>query len=258
MPSASSGTTVTTTAQIADDVIVNADINSAAAIAYSKLDLALGIVNADVSASAAIVDTKLAQIATASKVSGAALTSLASIPAGAGVIPAVNLPASVIRRGSSGTSVQVVNTTTETNLFSITIPANSIGTAGYIHVKIWCADMNSVAGSAYCNLKVKYGGTAVIPGIDQAPQINGNGRGWIDAYIFGDGTTSSQEGFLEWTNSATQAASTAPRWRLVDAGTAAIDSTAAQTLLASITWSVASASNGFTMGAYLVETVYVA
>lgn len=52
------------------------------------------ITNANISASAAIVDTKLAQITTASKVSGTAITGLASLPAGAGVIPSANLPAS--------------------------------------------------------------------------------------------------------------------------------------------------------------------
>ena len=81
---------------IADNTIVNADINSSAAIVYSKLSLASSIltgdikdgeiVNADISSSAAIVDSKLAQITTASKVSGAALTSLADIPSGAGNI----------------------------------------------------------------------------------------------------------------------------------------------------------------------------
>lgn len=54
-----------------------------------------GIVNADVSAVAAIVDTKLAQITTASKVSGAAITLLTSVPSGAGALPAVNLPNSI-------------------------------------------------------------------------------------------------------------------------------------------------------------------
>jgi hypothetical protein len=39
--------------------IVDADVNAAAAIAYSKLNLALSIVNADISASAAIVYSKL-------------------------------------------------------------------------------------------------------------------------------------------------------------------------------------------------------
>lgn len=51
-------TTITTT--IPADTIVNADINSSAQIAYSKLNLANGIVNADINASAAIALSKLA------------------------------------------------------------------------------------------------------------------------------------------------------------------------------------------------------
>ncbi len=73
--------------------ILNADIHASAAIAKSKLSLTGAIVNADINSSAAIVDTKLAQISTAGKVSGASLTSLASIPSGAGIIPVANLPA---------------------------------------------------------------------------------------------------------------------------------------------------------------------
>ena len=49
------------------------------------------IVNADIDAAAAIVDTKLAQITTASKVSGYAVTALASVPSAAGAIPPVNV-----------------------------------------------------------------------------------------------------------------------------------------------------------------------
>lgn len=44
---------------IVDGEIVNADVAAGAAIAYSKLNLALGIVNADVAAAAAISATKL-------------------------------------------------------------------------------------------------------------------------------------------------------------------------------------------------------
>lgn len=77
--------------------IDNSNISASAAIAYSKLNLALSIVNADISTSAGIVDTKLATISTAGKVSGAALTSLSSTPSGAGVMPAANVfPAGMI------------------------------------------------------------------------------------------------------------------------------------------------------------------
>lgn len=55
-------------------------------------DANLQVTNAKVSPTAAIADTKLAQISTAGKVSGAALTSLASIPSGAGEIPTANIP----------------------------------------------------------------------------------------------------------------------------------------------------------------------
>jgi len=71
--------------------ILNADVNASAAIAYSKLSLTGAILNADLAGS--IADSKLSTISTAGKVSGAALTSLASIPSGAGVIPVANLPA---------------------------------------------------------------------------------------------------------------------------------------------------------------------
>lgn len=44
---------------------------------------------------ATIADTDMAQITTASKVSGTAITGLASLPAGAGVIPVANVPSGI-------------------------------------------------------------------------------------------------------------------------------------------------------------------
>ena len=54
--------------------IVNADINSSAAIAYSKLDLATSIVNADVSTTAAIAISKLATMAPDTLVGNSSVT----------------------------------------------------------------------------------------------------------------------------------------------------------------------------------------
>lgn len=50
------------------------------------------ITNANCASGMALVDTKLAQITTAGKVSGAAITSLTSVPSGAGRLPAANSP----------------------------------------------------------------------------------------------------------------------------------------------------------------------
>ena len=55
------------------------------------------IVNAQIAPAAEIADTKLAQITTASKVSGSALTDLASVPSGAGVLPIANIPTKLIQ-----------------------------------------------------------------------------------------------------------------------------------------------------------------
>ena len=85
------GTDVVTLPAMANDSVDKSNIKTSAVGTDEILDGE--IVNADISASAGIVDTKLAQITTASKVSGAALTSLSSIPAGAGLIPAANIPA---------------------------------------------------------------------------------------------------------------------------------------------------------------------
>lgn len=123
MPSSQQGIVITDSGQILPGVIENADLATDAVSKVKVADSAIAsaeieddsIVNADIAATAAISDTKLAQIATADKIAdtalpiipdnklatldnaglvdGAALTGLANIPAGAGVIPAANLAA---------------------------------------------------------------------------------------------------------------------------------------------------------------------
>lgn len=70
-------------------VIVASQHNSNFSTIYS--DYNGNIQDANIASNAAISDNKLAQITSAGKVSGAALTSLASIPPGAGVIPSANI-----------------------------------------------------------------------------------------------------------------------------------------------------------------------
>jgi hypothetical protein len=59
LTSADIADSIITSAKIVDGTIANADINSSAAITYSKLSLGTSIVNADISASAAITLNKL-------------------------------------------------------------------------------------------------------------------------------------------------------------------------------------------------------
>lgn len=58
-----------------------------------------------------IADSNLSQITTASKVSGTAFTGLASIPAGAGVIPSANLPSATTVTSKTGSFTRSAGTT---------------------------------------------------------------------------------------------------------------------------------------------------
>lgn len=72
-------------------VIVASQHNSNFSIIYS--DYNGNITDVNIASNASIADSKLAQIITAGKSSGASFTSLSSIPVGAGIIPIVNIPA---------------------------------------------------------------------------------------------------------------------------------------------------------------------
>jgi hypothetical protein len=68
------------------------------------------IVNAQISSGAAIADSKLAQITTPSKVSGAAITLLTSLPSGAGEIPVANLNTATQAEQETGTDITTLVT----------------------------------------------------------------------------------------------------------------------------------------------------
>ena len=220
-----------------DGSIIGADINSSAAIPYSKLSLASSIVsnditdatiaaadlatssvtsakildgeivNADVNASAAIVDTKLAQITTASKVSGAALTSLSSIPSGAGQIPVANLgtgtpSASTVLLGD-GTwgngGMRLISTTTVSAAAS---SGNITLTSGYTYrvvargtVATNSDDLylrfNADTGTTYSYIKGGFSNSAavafaVVSGAGQIV-LNGNGNTPTIGFVNGGG-----------------------------------------------------------------------
>ena len=156
--------TVTST-MIANDTIVNADINSSAAIAYSKLNLSTSIVNGDISNSAAIADSKLATISTAGKVSNSATTATNANTASAIVSrdASGNFSAGTITASLSGNATSVTNGvyTTDTGTVTSTMIANNT---------IVDADINSAAAIAYSKLNLV--GNIVNADINSAASIS--------------------------------------------------------------------------------------
>lgn len=100
----------------------------------------------NLAANAAIADTQLGQITTAGKVSGAALTSLASIPSGAGVIPAANLPAASTGGGVLGSykNLKIVYA----SLTTVTLTADEIILEDGSNVKRTVRSLNGTISSA--------------------------------------------------------------------------------------------------------------
>lgn len=221
-----SGNTVSSSAQLGADVVTapaikDGEVKSAEILNESVLseDIKDGeIVNADISASAGIVDTKLAQITTASKVHGTSITGLASLPAGAGVIPSANLPSLGSRITSDATNVTTTNpgNNVEVALYSMTVPANTLSTGNTIRGRVLISSEGWTTGGTN-SVRIKYGATTILTLSIAGATM---GTGWLDYEITADGTTSAQYG---------TAFGYIGGW-VTAIGASAIDSTSAQTL----------------------------
>jgi len=134
-------------------------------------DAALQITNAKVAAGAAIADTKLATISTAGKVNGAALTGLASVPSGAGVIPVANTPygtsAYNLVRLDASAKIPAVDGSLITNLAATQIPDHSTDklTSGTLPVGRGGTGATAAANGA--------SGVVVLNGSSQLPAVSG-------------------------------------------------------------------------------------
>lgn len=248
MPNVTAGNVITDSAQILPGIIVDSDINASAAIAYSKLALALGIVNADISTTAAIVDTKLAQITTASKVSGAAITLLTSLPAAAGVIPTANLPATGATLSASATQVSFSNTAAEQTLATFTLAANTLGTAGAVRVFVPVGDYRAVDNLTF---KIYIGATSVSA-VMSGSSNNNIWSGFIEGWIMGAGATNSQRLTIhsQLEKTETIKVGSPEIGHTYGTGTAAEDTTAALTVKITATFGAANASDIFRSDGY--------
>lgn len=199
MPLAAAGNVISDSAQVNPGVIQGTDIaadaidtTKIAANAVESGDIKDGeIVNNDINAAAAIVDTKLAQITTAGKVSGAALTSLASIPAGAGKIPAANLGGAINRIAPTS----VISTDVATTIATIAVGAGDLGTGNCIYFKIpvWKVKKATNASNAYIDVFYDNDRVAYVDVTNNATTFTDFG-GFIEGWLWADGATNAQRG----------------------------------------------------------------
>lgn len=141
------------------------------------------------------------------------------------------------------TSVTVTNTTTETSVYSVSVPGNTLGTTGRIRVRL-CAHYQVTSGTPTFTIRAYYGASGYIVG---APTLQSSANNQTPFSI--DLTLSA----LNATNAQSILANTfygsTPNYGsangLIGFGLPAIDSTAAQTLKITVQWGTASTTNIF-------------
>lgn len=163
------------------------------------------------------------------------ITDAGVVTGSAGIVSAFN---------KSASDVTISNTVTETTLYSVTIPANTLGTAGCVRVSLSGQGLNNVGTAQSFAMRIKYGGSA---GTSTAITENSSASARYSDFVgrvCGNGTTGTQVVVYTWTLAGDSSASS---------GTLAIDSTVDQTLLVAMTLSTASASMTWTHDHGMIE-----
>lgn len=133
--------------------------------------------------------------------------------------------------------VTVISSTTATDLLSITIPANTLGTAGVVRFKIPFWKIKKAGTGAANAVQIKYGATTLITiNPDDNASTYTDDVGWIEGYICGDTATNAQRAWLFMKHGQSNTSSTTVTSRESTAtGTSAEDSTGALTF--KVVWS---------------------
>lgn len=134
------------------------------------------------------------------------------------------------------TEINVTNTAAETTVYSESIAGGVLSTNNAIHLFLEGLIVNTSGVGVSPTIRVKYGATTILSIAASLP--NGTNEEFeIDARIFADGATGAQKGQLIARRASGNLDS--------DRGTAAEDSTVAQTLEVTVQWPGASAAVNF-------------
>lgn len=157
----------------------------------------------------------------------------------------------VIRTTSA--DVTVVNTTTETTIFTFTIPANTLGTDNSTRLFIQGRVTDNTGGGAQLlTVRLKYGATTVATRIiESVTGITDQGYPFMFA-LMADGATNAQEAMMKLQRDLASA-STVPT--NIARGTAAEDSTTALALAVTVQWDLADANLSYTMEHAVLEVL---
>ena len=143
----------------------------------------------------------------------------------------------------------VASTVTETNLLSYSLPANTLGTDSLLKITALLTFLNNTGAGVTEVVKFKYGGTTLLTFTFTVSSSATRRYGDMRIYLKGDGATNAQEGMGQFVASLEDGTVNSTHWTGLSSprGTAAIDSTLAQTILLTITHGTSSANMSVTI-----------
>ena len=155
--------------------------------------------------------------------------------------------------GTDVTEVSVTNTTSETNLFSVSVPGGLLGTDRALRFKLNITDHDHDA-SDILSIDIKYGASSMAVDVGSPSTDDSNFVGYIEGTIIASGATGSQLVSANFLTRQTNISgiTTGEVYHYTNNTTFSIDSTAAQTFTVSAQWNNARTNNKITTkGAYL-------
>jgi hypothetical protein len=157
--------------------------------------------------------------------------------------------ANLLQTNKDTTLSEVVNTTAETTIYSFSVPANTLGTSGWIRLSIFGTILNNSGGTYNITAKLKFGATTIAQQTVGNAADSTNIYGYkLDAYIAANGATNAQKGGFVIAGRALN------NGFLMGAhGTAAEDSTTAKTLSITIALGIAHPQFSFKKESALLE-----
>lgn len=159
---------------------------------------------------------------------------------------------------SSGANAEIAdNTAVETNIASVNIPANTLGTSGAVRLRIYVDDFTNISGFNGATFRLKYGTTTLASLVVTAASSTIRLYGYIDGIIIANGSTLAQRGILDLDlgNQLDPDAVTQTMIRRVAHGTATENSTLDRNIQVTIQWTNAGASQNFTPCGFIVERI---
>ena len=165
----------------------------------------------------------------------------------------------ISKLAASGASGSVTNTTDETTVMSVSVPANTLSTSNALRATLFVSNFNYAATEATLTVRAKYGATTLATIIldPSGAASTAAERGVIAFTLIANAATNAQTGILQIDlskdNLDPDSAVQVTFAKALATGTATEDSTGALNIILTVQWATVSTNNDFDYRGYVIE-----